>query len=236
MKIPSLGVPNISLIKNSLDFVKRDEETTQDSSMTSAPSTTASQSLKDSLRSSLSMSLKSMQAVYDECSDEESDNEHFICSNKSIMSHYDNKIGFESYCEHDSGSLNLMDSCIMSQHHQSLTQDKNKKISETRKNNNASFLLDLKSFDDSMILPHETEDVSIHDTAVSIINSNKSWEEMRKRIRAKNLVTSLGVIETCLSFFEEEAYKLQKKRIEEQRLARSQLPSISRFRRRLSLF
>ena len=232
MKIPSIPVPNVLLIKHdNLDLVKRDEIIYQQASVTS------SDSMKSSIKSTLSIGSKSKQKVIvDECLDEESDNEHFFCSSKSILSQNDEENCIESYCHHEIGSLNLLDACIKSYHHQSSAQDNNKKNSGTRKTRRASFSSDFKEFDDSMILPHETEDVSIHDIARSIINSTESWEEMRKQIRAKKLVTSLGVFETCQSLFEEEAYKLKKKRIEEARLERARLSTLTRFRRRLSLF
>ena len=227
MKVPSIprNLPE-KLLKSTLpDSDKRDEKIFED------VITNSSHSLTNSLRSSLSTFLKSKQRVIDdECSDEESG----PCQTQNE----EQQKSLESHFEHESGSLNLLFMCMNSQHYQSLaTEDNKKKNSEAMKSSNSSFFIDYdRKFKNLIESPHRIEDVKLEDTVQHIINSKESWEGLRKQIRANKLVTSLGVFEACQSFFEDEAFKLKKKRIEEARVADAELTTITRIRRRLSMF
>lgn len=146
------------------------------------------------------------------------------------------------YPQHDNGSFNLLNACMMSKQYQSGNgQDNNEYFrklapSTDKKKLHISLLRDPYVVDGNGSIPND-EDVSLGDTVKSIVDSEEAWGKLREEIRSKNLVTSLGVIEACLTVFREEALKLKEKRLEEARKAEAIMTSkYSRIRRRLSIF
>jgi hypothetical protein len=153
------------------------------------------------------------------------------------------------YFEHESGSLNLLDACrIKAQHEQEqANQDRRQLLRSSASSlqesqcGSISSLWTGSSYRSSYSRSSsaemlDAEDVTINDTVQSIVSSSDSWEKVRNKIRDRNLVTSLGVIEVCLSSFQEEAVKLTKQRAAEAKKIEARLSKYSRFRRRLSLF
>mmetsp|Transcript_22954 Transcript_22954/g.28160 ORF Transcript_22954/g.28160 Transcript_22954/m.28160 type:complete len:190 (+) Transcript_22954:187-756(+) len=133
--------------------------------------------------------------------------------------------------EHPSGYRNLLDSYIESQ----------RKLRETEKNNIVtctSLTVTEGREEGSNQGDHhmQEQNVSLDDAVKRIVNNSESWGKVREKIRANKLVTSLGVNEVCLSYFQQEAEQIKKERIQEAKKAEAQLSKYSRLRRRLSLF
>lgn len=147
----------------------------------------------------------------------------------------------EHHLEHDRGSLNLLDACMRAQHqNQGSSHDENNEYyrkTSTKNDNKKAIHISLLSRDYGSGDVSVDEDITIHDTIRSIVNCDKSWEKVRQEIRSQKLVTSLGVVEACLSVFQEEAQKLREKRLEQARQEQEAHPEskYSRIRKRLSI-
>ena len=145
----------------------------------------------------------------------------------SAEEHYD----IERYPQHDSGSLNLI--CMNTSSDYETNENNRSKASPDNKRIHVSLLQGL-SFEHG---DSKYEDVGIDDIIRNIISNDVAWCKVREEIRNKNLVTSLGVIEACLSIFQEEALKLREQRVEEAKQAESQnMSKYSKLRKRLSIF
>ncbi len=141
---------------------------------------------------------------------------------------------------YESGPLKLLDACRAKE-----AQDQQQKMNERKlgrclpvtgtHTNQLPILPNQISSGVRDVSPSDQE-ITIDDAVKSIVNSRDSWAKVRERIRSRNLVTNQGVFEVCLSYFQEEADRLQKERIDEARRAEAELSKISRLRRRLSLF
>jgi hypothetical protein len=149
------------------------------------------------------------------------------------------------YFEHEYGSLNLLDACKIKAQHEEEQVNRRQLLrssvsSQESQCSNISLLTQKSRRScysrDSSIEILDAEDVTINDTVQSIVSSNDSWEKIRNQIRERKLVTSLGVIEVCLSSFQEEAVKLTEQRARKAKEAEARLSRYSRLRRRLSLF
>ena len=174
--------------------------------------------------------------------DQEARNDIYDSKHRSSII-YDNCVQKEhSYIkrqfEHESsGSINLLNACVIEQQQNNNRHSKLHFSGSSIGSNpqrNYDFLTESSESSDAS--DQMEEEITIDETIRSIVNSSDSWEKIREKIRAKNLVTSLGVFEVCLPSFQQEAHKLKEQRRIEAKKEETRISKCSSLLRRLSIF
>ena len=148
------------------------------------------------------------------------------------------------YFEHESGSLNLLDACMIKQQNNERNQRRSSTVSSLRSSGTSigskfqisNTLLSISTESTCKQSLLEDEKDSIEDAVKSIVNDSDSWHKIREKIRSENLITSLGVFEVCLSSFREQADKMKTERLNKEMKEEAQLSKYSKLRRRWSIF